>query len=194
MTDQTLTGMLDVLTDDNSAQDVSLGDVVASFEDRGFGPLLLIPALLALLPTGAIPGVPSLCGVTLFLICSQLVAGRDSPWLPAWLKNRAVSQHKLNRAVKKARPWCERLEKFFCHRLDAVTGPVSRRFLALFSGLMALAMIPLELMPFAAAMPALAITVTALGLTYKDGAAVIVGVLLQAGTGVLLYYAMQMMG
>ena len=193
MTEHSLTGMLDVLADDDSTHDVTLGEVVASFEDRGFGPLLLVPALIALLPTGAIPGVPTVCGVTLFLICSQLVAGRDSPWLPAWLKNRAVTQQKLNRAVKKARPWCEKLESFFCHRLDAVTGPVCRRFLALFSGLMALAMIPLELMPFAAAMPALAITVTALGLTYKDGAAVIVGVVLQAGTGVLLYYAMQMM-
>ena len=47
-----------------SGDTTSLGEVIERFEDRGFGPLLLMPALIALLPTGAIPGVPTLCGIT----------------------------------------------------------------------------------------------------------------------------------
>ena len=63
--------LLDEMYDENSDK-TSLGKVIERFEDRGFGPLLLVPALVALLPTGAIPGVPTICGITLFFICIQI--------------------------------------------------------------------------------------------------------------------------
>ncbi|QJX02492.1 hypothetical protein HML84_13100 [Alcanivorax sp. IO_7] len=37
---------------------ISLVSVVDTMQGRGFGPLLLAPALLVVLPTGAIPGCP----------------------------------------------------------------------------------------------------------------------------------------
>ena len=41
--------LLDEMYDEQSEK-TSLGEVVERFEDRGFGPLLLMPALIALLP------------------------------------------------------------------------------------------------------------------------------------------------
>lgn len=51
-----LVDLLNQMEDEQEGK-TRLGDVIARFEDRGFGPLLLMPALIALLPTGAIPGV-----------------------------------------------------------------------------------------------------------------------------------------
>ena len=97
----------DIMDDllDKTTGEVSLGDVVNKFESRGFGPLLLLPSLIALLPTGAIPGVPSICGVTLCIICLQIAFGDEHPWLPAVLKNRSLIQKagKCSRKVQTLR-------------------------------------------------------------------------------------------
>ena len=104
--------LLDEMYDEQSEK-TSLGKVVERFEDRGFGPLLLMPALIALLPTGAIPGVPTLCGLTLFFICIQVAVGRKSPWLPKVLKEKEVSSDKLESAIDKAKPYAQKTEKLF---------------------------------------------------------------------------------
>lgn len=62
----TIADFLDEMYDENSDK-TSLGEVIERFDDRG-GPLLLAPALVALLPTGATPGVPTICGITMFFI------------------------------------------------------------------------------------------------------------------------------
>ena len=91
----------DIMDDllDKTTGEVSVGDVVNKFESRGFGPLLLLPALIALLPTGAIPGVPSICGVTLCIICLQMAFGDEHPWLPAVLKNRSLIPIRMKHAL-----------------------------------------------------------------------------------------------
>ncbi|MDX1654759.1 MAG: exopolysaccharide biosynthesis protein, partial [Candidatus Competibacteraceae bacterium] len=43
------------LRSDSDTQKVTVGELVSTFEQREFGPLLIVPALLTLLPTGAIP-------------------------------------------------------------------------------------------------------------------------------------------
>ena len=47
-------------------------------------------------------------------------------------------------------------------------------------------MIPLEVVPFAAAVPAFSITLTAVGMMSKDGAVLLAGILCQAATVMLL--------
>ena len=166
--------------------DVSVGDVVNKFESRGFGPLLLLPALVALLPTGAIPGVPSICGVTLCIICLQMAFGDAHPWLPGILKNRSLSHAKLENAVEKSRPYVVTAEKILTPRLTVITESPASRFVAAYCALCALSMVPLEVVPFAAAVPAFSIALTAVGMTSKDGAVLLTGLLCQAATGMLL--------
>nr|WP_053070786.1 exopolysaccharide biosynthesis protein [Halomonas sp. PR-M31] len=58
----TLTQLLEQLDDSDSGETIQLQDIVDNFETRGFGPLLVLPALIVLLPTGAIPGIPTCVG------------------------------------------------------------------------------------------------------------------------------------
>lgn len=192
MSQEKIMDLLDTLVDDTE-DEVTVDDVVAIFQERGFGPLILVPALIALLPTGAIPGVPSVCGITLFLICIQIASGRDHPWLPSGLRNRSISHDKLEKATDKARPYIEQIESWFTPRFTQLAQAPAKNFIAFYSGVVALCMIPLEAMPLAAALPAFALCVTAIGITNRDGLVVTIGLILQSGTGYLLYKAIGMM-
>src|SRR5262245_28933137 len=78
-----LTSLLSDMDDSVSGQrKVTLADIVDALDRRGFGPLLVMPALVTILPTGAIPGVPALSGGLICLIAVQIVMGRKHPWLP----------------------------------------------------------------------------------------------------------------
>lgn len=181
-----ISALLDTLQQDMDGDAVSVGEVVKTFRQRGFGPLLLIPSLIVLFPTGAIPGVPTICGITLFLVCIQIALGSDHPWLPEKLRNRAISQDKLDAAIERSRPFVKKVEYLLSPRIEWLSDYPFTRVIAVYSGLFALAMIPLEAMPFAAALPSFAIALTAVGLTSRDGFFILAGILLQAGTGYLL--------
>ena len=184
--------LLDDIYDENSGK-TSLGEIVERFEDRGFGPLLLVPALVALLPTGAIPGVPTICGITLFFICIQVAMGRKSPWLPTSLKEREVDSDKLKRALGKAKPYVAKTETLLQPRIPFLSDTPAKNIIAAYCAVAALCMIPLEALPFAVALPAFALCITALGMTNRDGVFLIVGMLLQLGTGYLVFKALAMM-
>ena len=77
--------------------------------------------------------------------------------MPRKLRERGISHDKLHRSVERVRPWTRRIDRLLAQRLDILLQPVARRFIAVLVIALALAMIPLELLPFAAAMPALAI-------------------------------------
>jgi hypothetical protein len=51
-------------------------------------------------------------------------------------------------------------------------------------------MIPLEALPFAVALPAFALSITALGMTNRDGVFLSIGILMQLGTGYLVMKAL----
>ncbi|MCI0511474.1 hypothetical protein C8E00_10665 [Chromohalobacter marismortui] len=176
-----LTELLETLDEANGGKTVRLQDVVETFRSRGFGPLIALPALIALLPTGAIPGVPSLCGMFIALVAVQQLCGRPSPWLPRRLRERGVSHAKLHRAIERARPWTVRIDKLLAQRLTILQQPAAYRFVAVIVMLLSLSMIPLELLPFAAAMPALAVTILGLGMAADDGLLLLIGLLVTLG-------------
>ena len=189
--DQSVSSILGNISKDGE-KDVSLGDIVSRFEDRGFGPLLLVPSLIALLPTGAIPGVPTLCGITLFLICIQVALGKSSPWLPKRLTDKKISANKVDSAVEKAEPFVEKTEKLLKPRLTTLSQTPAKNIIAAYCAVAALCMIPLEALPFAVALPASALAITALGMTNRDGLFIGFGILLQLGTGYLVFKTLGM--
>ncbi len=170
-----LTGLLDKLDGAQSGDKIHLQDIVDNFSSRGFGPLLVLPALIAVLPTGAIPGIPSLCGLFIALVAGQLALGKQTPWLPRRLRERGFSHERFHQAVARVRPWTQRFDRLLKPRLQTLASPLARRLVAVFAGLLALSMIPLELLPFAAAIPALAIALLGLGLAAEDGLLIVIG-------------------
>ena len=180
--DTSMTKLLNKLVDEQEGNKVSAGEIIARFEGRGFGPLLLIPSLITLLPTGAIPGVPSFCGITLFLIRVQAAMGRKSPWLPSSLTKRQIETDKLESAVEKAKPNVRHVEKLLRPRMIQLSQSPMKNIIAAYCAIAALCMIPLEALPFAVALPAFALCITALGMTNQDGVFIGVGSVLQLGT------------
>src|SRR5690606_29673135 len=82
----TLTQILKTVDDKVERDKIAFRDIVRVLSHRGFGSLMIAPALIALLPTGAIPGIPAVCGAFILLIALQMAWGSDQPWLPQRLQ------------------------------------------------------------------------------------------------------------
>lgn len=170
-----------------ASESVALGDVIERFEERGFGPLIFIPALIAVIPTGAIPGVPSICGVLIVLISIQIIIGKHSPWLPNAISDRSIGADKLLFAIQKIRPFSEKVSRFFYPRWESLTEDTAEMVIAVCCVIAGFCMIPLELVPFAVAIPGIAIMLAAIGLATKDGLVVAVAGLIFALTIMLIW-------
>lgn len=175
-----LTEFLDTFNEKVDGDHVSVGDMLAAFKQQGFGPLLLAPSLIVLLPTGAIPGVPTVCALFICLVNAQQLVGLDHPWLPGPLRRSSIERGKFEAAVNKAKPITRRIDRVIRPHYTQLVEPPAGYMIALISMVLALFMIPLEVIPFAAALPALAIAFFALGLTANDGVLVIIGLVVTA--------------
>lgn len=173
-----LTDFLEQLDDKTSGDAITLGEIVAAFKQRGFGPLLLAPAILVLLPFGAIPGIPTICALFILLIGGQLLVGLDHPWLPERLHKASFNRDKFKSTLSKVVPFTKRIDSVIGSRLTRFIEPPMSTIVGVLCILLALTMIPLELLPFAAAAPAWAIAFFALGLTANDGLLVIIGLII----------------
>ena len=189
---ETANGLLDEigsLTEKNAP--VSLGDVVQRIGPRGFGPLLFLPAIVVASPLGGIPGVPSLFALVILLIAAQVLLGRQHIWLPAVLENRQITAEKLYSATQKARPVARRMDRWLGRRLAKLVTRPAKMFAALCVIALCLLVPPLEIIPFAAALPMLAIALIGLAFTARDGILMLVGlclagVALITGVGMLI--------
>lgn len=183
----TLTALLDQLDRANDRAELSVDDVMYAIGERGYAPLTLILALIAMLPTGAVPGVPTVCGVSIALVSLQLACGKRYPWLPARLRRVSISHARYTKTAERIKPWARRLDRLVRPRLDALVEGGAARVIGLLFVLLALCMPPLEILPFAAAAPAGAIALISLGLAGRDGLWVLLGLLPAALGGWLIY-------
>ncbi|WP_335946700.1 MULTISPECIES: exopolysaccharide biosynthesis protein [Salipiger] len=182
--DQSVNALLDTLSRRaDRDREVSVADVVSDIGDRGIGPLLFVPALLVLSPLGAIPVVPSLFAAALFLIAVQSLFGESRIWLPQVVRERAVEEDSIRQATKRLRPWADRLDRLFGPRLKALTTRPVQNAAAVLAAILCLSVPPLELVPFAALVPMLAIALLGLAITLNDGILMAVAL---TGAGVAL--------
>jgi hypothetical protein len=168
---------------------VSLAAILDSVGQRSFAPFLLIAGVITLAPlVGDIPGVPTLMALLVILSSVQLLIGRDHIWLPGWLLERRVSRARFRKALDlMARPagWADRLLK---PRLSRLTRPPAHLPVALTCLMIALAMPPMEVVPFTANGAGLALTLFALALLANDGLMALLGYTLTGGTLALVIF------
>lgn len=164
---------------------VSVDDILDALHTRSYGPFLMIPALIVLTPIGAIPTVPSIMALLIILIAVQMLFGNKHFWLPPILKRQTVSHTKLKESVEKMRPFGRRLDTIFHGRLVALTKPPFTQVAALICIAFACSVPPLELLPFAAAGPMLAIALIGFALLVKDGAVMIAAMAVALGAVVV---------
>ncbi len=179
-----MTGLLERVQQAGRRQDsVSLGAILDSVGRRSFAPFLLIAGLVTLAPLiGDIPGVPTLMAALVIFSSVQLLVGRDYIWLPGWLLERRVSRARFVKAtewMKRPARWIDYLLK---QRLVRLTQPPAHLPVALTCLLIALAMPPMEVVPFTANGAGLTLTLFALALLAKDGLMALLGYALTGGT------------
>ena len=168
-------GILDELAGAAGEQErVQVGTLVEAFGHRGYGALLLVPALLEISPIGGIPGVPTALAVTVIVFAVQIVLGRDHMWLPGFVERRCVDADGLGRAIGKMRPVAGRLDRWFHGRLEWL---VRRPFTQIAAGAcaaLALTVPPLEIVPFASTAPMAVIALFGIALLVHDGLVMLV--------------------
>lgn len=160
---------------------VSVGEIVETFGPRSFGPLLLLAGLLGMTPVSGIPTVPTIIAVIVVLIAAQLLFGRDAIWIPRFIQKLSIKAARLKKAAQVARKPTRVVDRVVKPRLKVFTIPIADRLVALACVLVAACVPPLELLPFAAFVPSLAIFAFGLGLVGRDGLVVLIALLISAG-------------
>jgi hypothetical protein len=134
--------------------------------------------LLLIGAAGLVPGSAPVFGAALCVLALGLIAGRETPWIPAWLGNRRISGEGLKRGIGWLAPRLEWLEQHVRPRRRYLLGGPMLRLVGLaclINGV--LIVLPI---PFGNTAPALAVLVLALALTARDGVAVVAGLALSA--------------
>ncbi|MGC1954649.1 MAG: exopolysaccharide biosynthesis protein [Gammaproteobacteria bacterium] len=148
---------------------VSLREIVTPLGPRAFGPWLVLAGLITLSPVGDIPGTPTIMALLVLLISGQLLFHRSQFWLPSWMLKRSVARHKLETGVKWMRRPARFIDGVLRTRVTALTGNVGGYTIAGTCILIALAMPPMELVPFSATGAGIALVAFGLALIANDG-------------------------
>ncbi|WP_111413526.1 exopolysaccharide biosynthesis protein [Billgrantia lactosivorans] len=149
---------------------VTLGDVLNEVGRRSFAPLLLVPGIITLLPVvGDIPGVPTLMALLVLLVAVQLLFRAQHFWIPRFLLQRSISKEKLDKAIRWSRRPARFVDNLIKPRLTFLTQGAGIVAVALACIAIALAMPPMEVVPFTANGAGLALTMFGLSLMSHDG-------------------------
>ncbi|MBC7940250.1 MAG: exopolysaccharide biosynthesis protein [Chitinophagaceae bacterium] len=165
---------------------VSMRAMAQAHGPEANGTLLLLLAMPCLLP---VPGVGMALGVGMAALAVGMWRGHGEPCLPQRVANLELPRHWARRVLEGLASAYEMAGRHARARLSHLAGPTWRSALAVAVGSMAIIVVlPI---PFGNLLPALALMLIGLGLVFRDGIAVIVGLLMSgvalvATTGLLL--------
>jgi hypothetical protein len=161
------------VVEEHGEERLSLSHLSALLRDRMWGGLLLMFAVINILPLP--PGSTTITGLPLILVTAQMAIGRPRPWFPRKIDERGVTKDQLRRLLAKLLPWERRVERIFKPRMTALTNHRASRVIGIVSLLLSVILwLPIPLGNHA---PALAMTLFAMALIYRDGWLVILGAL-----------------
>lgn len=184
-----ITEVLEKVEDKVDSEWLSLGQLVDTFEHRGFGPLLLTAALIIVLPSGGIPGLPTIIGIAIFLLAGQIIFGRSSPWIPKRLRKLKLKKETFDKGVDKIKPLTRKIDYIIKPRLKYLAGGVAARCIAVVCLVLATLLPFTEVIPFSDMIPGFALGLLGLGLTARDGVVIILGLIVAvAAVGFISYW------
>lgn len=187
---KTLSELLDHFVHASQGQDkVAISDLLDSLSSRSHGPMLLFPGIIAISPIGMIPGMSIVTGTLIILIATQMMFFSRRPWIPSRIAGFEFSCESLKNGVDKTNPWVKWFEKIVKARFEFLASGIMIYPIAIACVLLALSFYPLAFVPFGVLAPGFAVTMFALGLTARDGLLVILGFLLTAFAGYIIWTA-----
>lgn len=176
-----LSDVLQQLAEDGARERISVGDLLNALSDRALGALLFVFACPNALP--ALPGTSVILGAPLVLLAAQL-AFKRKPWLPGFIARRSMARPDFQGLIARICPWLRRAEKMLRPRASAWALPPMEYVVGLVCLL--LAIVVLLPIPLGNMLPALAISMLALGILERDGYWIVGGLVVAAGSAVLV--------
>ena len=177
----TLSAMLQTLALDDSRERIAVGDLLTALGDRALAALLFVFAVPNVLPVP--PGTSTLLGAPLVFLAAQLAFGRR-PWLPGVIARRTMTRSDFAALVTRIGPWLARAEKLLRPRAIALALPPMEYLVGLVCLLLALVLVlPV---PLGNMLPALAISLLALGILARDGLWIAAGLVTAAVSAVVV--------
>jgi hypothetical protein len=145
--------------------EVSVTDILAYLGDRALAAAMLVFALPILAPLP--PGSNFVLGLPLLAITAQLMLGRSTLWLPGMIGRKRVRLDASREFLRKAADRLAWLEQYVKPRHGWFCTPRADRLIGAACFMLALLLfLPI---PFASILPALALSLFALGLVKRDG-------------------------
>lgn len=177
----------EVITDMNAAlteDQVSVGQILEAFHERGFGFLLLIFAFPMALPIPKPPGLSTILAIPLILLTIQQALGFHTLWFPGFIRRKSFSSAAFGRVIETSIPWLKKIEALAQPRLGMVTQGAFSNVIGVCGLIMALWIaVP---MPLSNTVPSIGIALMAIGVMMRDGVFVLAGALI----GLLWVFAM----
>jgi hypothetical protein len=178
---QALSSILQGLAEDDARERIAVGDLLAALSDRALGALLFVFACPNALP--ALPGTSVILGAPLVLLAAQLAFKRQ-PWLPGFIARRSMARADFQALISRICPWLQRAERMLRPRASALALPPMEYLVGLVCLL--LAIVVLLPIPLGNMLPALAISMLALGILERDGYWIVGGLAVAAAAAVLV--------
>lgn len=175
--------------DSHREDKITIRAMVHAFGERAFGFLTLVFALICIIPL-PIPGIHMLLSIPLFYLSAQQMVGRREVWFPQKVLDYEIPRKAFENISIKAIPWIIRIESISKPRLTFLT---SRWWFCFFGAaifyITAFLSIPL---PLTNLVPAIGISLMALGLLNRDGVTLIIGAIIGVVWSFLWYLAWYM--
>ena len=157
-----------------ATEPVTFAELEDAFTDRSFAALLTFFAILNLLPLP--PGTGVVTGIPLVLVSVQMVMGRESVWLPAFMLTKSISPERFRLISNKVVPWLQWLERFIRPRNWPFGRKQGDRWLGVFTTVLGMSVVlP---MPLSNWLPALATAIIGIALCERDGRLMLGGLIL----------------
>ena len=177
-----LENLFDELVEAADGSSITLGEILDALEKRSFGPLLLLPTLISIMPIiGMLPGVTWAMSALTLLISLHFLVNSRKLWLPQRIRRFQVSAQAFRRGVEWARPWLRRVDQVIEPRFHILFEWPWTMGVAVLCVAMSLAMFAASIVPGGVVVPALGIVIMAAGLTVRDGLVLVLGAVASAG-------------
>jgi hypothetical protein len=145
----------------------NIGWFVSQLEQRSFGLLVMVMAIV-----GLTPGIASLSGFLLAIPSIEMILGRESPTLPAFLARRSISTPHFARWIARIIPPL-RYAEALAHPRWQMAPNATKRIVGIINLIMAVTItLPF---PFAYVIPTLAIILIAFAYLEEDGLLLCIG-------------------
>lgn len=174
-TGETILALLKDTLAQHKGERISFGEIVDKLKDKGLALLIAVLAFPIAIPVPTPPGFTTIFGIPLCILTAQLINRSEHPWLPNWLRNKSIKIETFSNFVTKSEPFFAKFAKFFKPRYPSLLTESSERVIGILAFLCSVS-VALPIL-FGNAVPSAAICIMALGIMYRDGLSVIIGMI-----------------